>query len=129
MILTPTFRTFCLNFSRDISAYVIQSNVNEYGDSRITGPLKSLSKDLVKVKGGINHYYVIGELFFNEREIRKKFDNDLYLLRSNITSKSYFDDIKEYRKNNSVEKLKWKTSSAGNCTQIVDDEDNSPFDW
>ena len=47
----------------DIHAYVIQCNDRQYGDSRIRAPYKdSWKRDVLKVKGGITDYCVIGEI-------------------------------------------------------------------
>ena len=42
------------SLSRDLHCYCIQDNYSEYGDSRITQPSKTESKDIIRVKGGIN---------------------------------------------------------------------------
>jgi hypothetical protein len=58
-----TFDAIVESSSLDIHAYIVQSNNREYGDSRIRAPYKKdWKRDLVRVKGGINDYYVIGEL-------------------------------------------------------------------
>lgn len=49
--------------SLDIHAYLVQSNNRAYGDSRIRAPYKAdWKRDLVRLKGGINDYFVIGEI-------------------------------------------------------------------
>ena len=57
---TNYFSAIVKSLSRDLSAYVIQSNITEYGDSRITGPFETYRADIIKSKGGINCYYVLG---------------------------------------------------------------------
>lgn len=42
------------SISRDIHAYIIQVNTSEYGDSRITQPSDTNTKDILKIKGGNN---------------------------------------------------------------------------
>lgn len=43
--------------------YIIQCNDRQYGDSRIRAPFKeSWQRDLLRVKGGITDYCVIGEI-------------------------------------------------------------------
>ncbi|RZK11447.1 MAG: hypothetical protein EOO46_06690 [Flavobacterium sp.] len=42
------------SISRDIHAYIIQVNTSEYGDSRITQPSDTTTKDILKIKGGNN---------------------------------------------------------------------------
>ena len=41
------FSSIVESFSRDINAYIIQSNTNAFGDSRITGPFETVKKDLI----------------------------------------------------------------------------------
>ena len=59
---TSYFNNIISSFSRDASCFVLQSNSNHLGDSRITRPTESEQMDLVKLKGGINAYFVIGEI-------------------------------------------------------------------
>ena len=126
---TNYFSAIIDSFSRDISAYIIQSNVNEYGDSRITGPLKSISKDLVRLKGGINHYYVIGELSFGERDSYKKYEAELKSLRVDMSSPSYFDDIDDFisKNKNIIKNFRWKPTSANQNNQISEEDDEDDF--
>ena len=42
------------SLSRDLHCFCIQVNTSEFGDSRITIPSKTETKDLLKVKGGKN---------------------------------------------------------------------------
>jgi hypothetical protein len=47
----------------DVHAYIVQANNRRYGDSRMRGPLKTpYLRDLVRVKGGLNDYFVVGEI-------------------------------------------------------------------
>lgn len=47
---TNYFSAIVKSLSRDLSAYVIQSNITEYGDSRITGPFETYRADIIKSK-------------------------------------------------------------------------------
>lgn len=40
--------------SRDLHCYVAQVNTSQYGDSRLTQPTVSATKDILKLKGGLN---------------------------------------------------------------------------
>lgn len=51
---TNYFSNITDSISRDIHAYIIQVNTSEYGDSRITQPSDSTTKDILKIKGGDN---------------------------------------------------------------------------
>ena len=47
----------------DMHAYIIQCNDRQYGDSRIRAPAKdSWARDVLRVKGGVTDYCVIGEI-------------------------------------------------------------------
>jgi len=55
--------------SRDIYCYCVQSNMSEYGDSRIVQPTKKDIMNILRVKGGINASVLIGEI--DIQELRK----------------------------------------------------------
>jgi len=60
---TETFNTLVESAALDIHAYIIQCNDRQYGDSRIRAPCKdSWKRDVLRVKGGITDYCVIGEI-------------------------------------------------------------------
>ena len=60
---TDTFNALVESAALDIHAYIIQCNDRQYGDSRIRAPFKeSWQRDLLRVKGGITDYCVIGEI-------------------------------------------------------------------
>lgn len=48
--------------ARDLHCYVVQSNSSYYGDSRITQPTKTETKDILKIKGGMNATVLIGSI-------------------------------------------------------------------
>lgn len=60
---TETFSALVEASALDVHAYVIQCNDRMFGDSRIRSPAKdSWKRDIVRVRGGIEDYFVIGEL-------------------------------------------------------------------
>ncbi|ARC79451.1 reverse transcriptase domain-containing protein [Pseudomonas aeruginosa] len=60
---TETFNSLVESAALDIHAYIIQCNDRQYGDSRIRAPFKdSWKRDVLRVKGGITDYCVIGEI-------------------------------------------------------------------
>ena len=60
---TETFNALVESAAQDIHAYIVQCNDRQYGDSRIRTPYKdSWKRDLVRIKGGKNDYFVIGEI-------------------------------------------------------------------
>lgn len=48
--------------SRDLHCYFIQVNTSQYGDSRVTHPKKSDTKDSLRIKGGLNTSLLVDEL-------------------------------------------------------------------
>ena len=47
----------------DVHAYIIQCNNRKFGDTRIRIPAKKhFERDIVKIKGGEDDYFVIGEI-------------------------------------------------------------------
>jgi hypothetical protein len=53
--------------ANDLHAFIVQCNNNKYGDSRIRAPYKlPYKRDVVKVKGGINDYYVVGTIEYGK---------------------------------------------------------------
>lgn len=60
---TETFSSIVESAATDVHAYIVQCNHRDFGDTRIRGPAKDLWKrDIVRVKGGVCDYFVIGEL-------------------------------------------------------------------
>ncbi|MHC1689615.1 MAG: RNA-directed DNA polymerase [Bacteroidales bacterium] len=59
---TPYFSNIVESLSRDIHAYIAQVNTSQYGDSRLTRPSSSATKDILKLKGGKNDTVLIGEI-------------------------------------------------------------------
>ena len=60
---TETFNALVESAALDIHAYIVQCNDRQYGDSRIRAPAKdSWARDVLRVKGGVTDYCVIGEI-------------------------------------------------------------------
>lgn len=60
---TDTYSSLVESAAQDIHAHIIQCNDRAYGDSRIRSPYKDAwLRDVVRVKGGIEDYYVIGDV-------------------------------------------------------------------
>lgn len=79
---TTYFSNIISSLSRDMSGFIIQANNSEYGDSRITGPMNSYSKEIVQLKGGENNYAVVGTLDFEKMYNKHKEMNDIELMLS-----------------------------------------------
>lgn len=64
---TESFNALVESAALDVHAYIIQCNDREYGDSRIRAPHKDpWRRDLLRVKGGVSDYCVIGEIDISE---------------------------------------------------------------
>jgi hypothetical protein len=60
---SETFNALVESAALDVHAYIIQCNDRQYGDSRIRAPFKdSWKRDVLRVKGGVTDYCVIGEI-------------------------------------------------------------------
>ncbi|WP_417813672.1 reverse transcriptase domain-containing protein [Thalassospira alkalitolerans] len=60
---TETFNALVESAALDVHAYIVQCNDRQYGDSRIRAPFKdSWMRDLLRVKGGVTDYCVIGKI-------------------------------------------------------------------
>lgn len=60
---TETFNPLVESAALDMHAYIVQCNDRQYGDSRIRAPFKdSWKRDVLRVKGGVTDYCVIGEI-------------------------------------------------------------------
>lgn len=71
---TETFNALVESAALDIHAYIIQCNDRQFGDSRIRAPYKNAwERDVVRMKGGIADYFVIGEIDITS--LRKFQDN------------------------------------------------------
>ena len=105
------FSNIMESLSRDMHTYCVQVNTSEYGDSRITAPVKSEKKDVVRTKGGINSTILVGEIDIGAlREFQIKeyplqklddsfkptppgFDPDIVMRK--IKGENVIDDVKE----------------------------------
>ena len=51
----------------DVHAFIAQANNRRYGDSRLRAPMKeTYQRDLIRLKGGKNDYFVISEVDFQQ---------------------------------------------------------------
>lgn len=110
---TNYFSNIIGSYSRDASCFIVQSNTNEYGDSRITAPYKEKKMDIVKLKGGENNYLVIGNIDLKGLKDKHQkglfFENRLLdLYNKKITQETFQQEMDEYKK------TKEKPIAAGN---------------
>lgn len=70
-----TFASLIESAALDIHTFVVQVNNRTYGDSRIRVPAKEPHlRDAVQVRGGLNDYFVVGELNVSKlREFQSQF--------------------------------------------------------
>lgn len=59
---TNYFSSIVTATARDLHCFIIQTNTSIYGDSRITGPLKTEMKNILQIKGGTNDVVIVGEI-------------------------------------------------------------------
>ena len=75
---TSYFSSIVESAARDLHCFVVQANTSKYGDSRITGPYKSLYKDIIKIKGGENDVLLVGTADFGiVKRKRNEFPKEL----------------------------------------------------
>lgn len=61
------------SLSRDLHCFMVQVNTSQYGDSRITLPSETITRDYIKLKGGENISLVTGNLLIKDlREFQTK---------------------------------------------------------
>ena len=56
------FSNIVESVSRDVHCYFVQVNDSNYGDSRITQPSKTYTKDILNIKGGENTVLLLGKI-------------------------------------------------------------------
>ena len=118
---TNYFSEIIGSMARDISAFIVQANNSEYGDSRISGPMNTFSKDIVKIKGGNNAFTVVGTIdlkSLNKKHLFMDFINHQInnLFFSNSKDKSKEDIKKQIQKNKDINCF--KPLSAGSDLKI-----------
>lgn len=88
------FSNIVSSFVRDASCFIAQANSNEYGDSRISGPFGQIKINIAKLKGGINNYFVVGDIDLGLIHKKNKVTNELEL------SMDFCNSFDEYDKEN-----------------------------
>ena len=59
---TTYFSNIVETMTRDIHAFMVQSNTSNYGDSRISGPFSRDQRNVVQIKGGDDDSLIIGTI-------------------------------------------------------------------
>lgn len=99
---TNYFSSIIESFSRDASCFVGQANANNLGDTRLRQPTKHVEADIVKIKGGLNNYLVVGKL-----ETKTLLNDNISFITDR---KKYIEDNKDSDK---TKHHKFKPLSAG----------------
>ncbi|KPH14996.1 reverse transcriptase domain-containing protein [Chryseobacterium sp. ERMR1:04] len=81
---TPYFSNIVESTSRDLHCFVAQVNTSKYGDTRLTQPKETATKDLLKLKGGLNDTILVGQI-------------DIQKLRNFQRVKSSINTSKEFK--------------------------------
>lgn len=77
---TETFNSLVESAAMDIHAYIVQCNNRAYGDSRIRAPYKDgWRRDVVRLKGGTNDFFVIGEIDVQKLREFQSYHRSLYI--------------------------------------------------
>lgn len=66
---TPYFSNIVESTSRDLHAFIAQVNTSQYGDTRLTQPVESARKDIMRLKGGINDALLVSKI--NIKKLRE----------------------------------------------------------
>lgn len=83
---TPYFSNIVESTSRDLHCFVAQVNTSKYGDTRLTQPKDTATKDLLKLKGGLNDTILVGQI-----EIQKL--RDFQRIKSSINTSKEFKPL------------------------------------
>ncbi len=111
---TNYFSSIVDSTARELFCYVSMANTSLYGDSRITGPFSTNEKDIVRLKGGNNIFCVVGEIYLNELESKRKKTNNEHFEKAK-------DDLKKNQKSEC--ERKYKPLSAGSVPDITEKPD------
>lgn len=60
------FSNIVESVTRDVHCYFVQANSSDFGDSRITAPTKTVTKDILRLKGGENDVVLLGKIKIKE---------------------------------------------------------------
>ena len=112
------------SLSRDIHCYCVQVNTSNYGDSRVTQPSKTETRDIIRTKGGINSTVLIGEINIDRLRDFQYLDYSLQKLDDTFkpTPPNFNKFLKEKVIKKKIDRNLWESISNGS---LADDDDNS----
>ncbi len=88
--------------TRDVHAFMVQSNTSDYGDSRISGPYSRDQRNLVQIKGGDNDSLIVGTINISEIRYNRK-----------TKRQELEDEVSEILNMDKTDKLKYKDQLIG----------------
>lgn len=98
---TTYFSNIIDTMTRDIHAFMVQSNTSIYGDSRISGPYSRDYRNIVQIKGGDNDNLIIGTINLKEvkryrEEEREKMESELeeIFAMNKLEKKNKYEELK-----------------------------------
>lgn len=95
---THYFSSIIKSFSRDVSIFIVQSNINSLGDSRINAPYKSDFSNIMCIKGGINNFISIDKIDLNMVKQYQRYERIVErVLKSKISNIDKVTMIKKIR--------------------------------
>lgn len=92
------FSNIVESVTRDVHCYFIQSNNSAFGDNRITRPSSTVSKDLIKLKGGKNTTILVDTIDIAALRRFQLKDHNLQLDDDNFKPTPPGFDVKEVEK-------------------------------
>ncbi len=93
---TNYFSSILTSFSRDISAYLVQSNINKLGDSGIYAPYKTNYSTILKTKGGNNNYLSVEKINLNQVKKYREYEAEVDMIVNSFDdSQKKYDAIKQ----------------------------------
>lgn len=110
---TAYFSNIIDTMTRDVHAFMVQSNNSIYGDSRISGPYSRDYRNIVQIKGGDNDKLIIGtinleEVIMNREKERREMESQL----EEIFAMDRLEKKNKYETLKGSHALKIATSSA-----------------
>lgn len=83
------FSNIIESVSRDLHCYCIQVNTSQYGDSRLTKPSKTETRDVIKIKGGLNTYLSIEDIDIEKLRDFQVMNYTLQMKHSNSSAEGF----------------------------------------
>jgi len=70
---TPYFSNIVESCTRDLHTYIAQVNTSQFGDTRLSQPVETARKDILRLKGGINDAILVAKIDIDKlREFQRE---------------------------------------------------------